>query len=435
MSQISIQARLFVLSFVLLFGVVSATTYLDVQLQKNSNILAEESRYLQEMAEANAAHRAFADLKYWWTELAVSLLMQSEREVRQAKAELDLRLRTLPENHALEVAKIRTQIANMEAVGLMAVEAYTENQRVVGNSLLAKMRGHATAADAEFFKLIGQLKAETEAAGKRGITSAQQAKNYSMGIVFGTIFLGVFLTLLVTRSINEPLTHLNNAIRSISEGDLKANIPLTGPAELNRLASAFNGMVQNLDTEISKRNAIEEELRSAKNDAEAANRVKSEFLAKMSHEIRTPMNGFLGMTSLLLKTNLNSKQMKFVLRIKQSGDSLLSLLNNLLDVSKIEAEQVDLEINSFDLPNFLQEVNGLMHSQAMGKNLAYDCEISSDTPKALRGDCGRIKQVLFNLISNAIKFTETGGIKVDVSHKDGAGGQCMLHRFNGHDVI
>ena len=153
----------------------------------------------------------------------------------------------------------------------------------------------------------------------------------------------------------------------------------------------------------------------------------------MSHELRTPMNGILGMASLLLKSNPSRKQAHFAERIKQSGESLLGLLNNLLDVSKIEAGHVELEMAEFHLPRVLQEVDALMGSRAMEKGLGYESRVATAIPGSLKGDYARIKQVLFNLIGNAIKFTETGGVTIDVTHCELAGGRCLL-RFEVRDT-
>jgi len=180
--------------------------------------------------------------------------------------------------------------------------------------------------------------------------------------------------------------------------------------------------------DVSQRKALENALVEARQDAENAAAGKSEFLANMSHEIRTPMNGIIGTSSLMMDTALSKIQQNYLDIIRHSSESLLQIINDILDFSKIEAGKLDFEIQPFDLHILIEEIRSMMSVQ-IKDGVEFQVEIKPDTPRTVQGDPGRIRQILFNLVSNALKFTEQGHVKIGVETISKTDNQCEFRVF------
>lgn len=182
-----------------------------------------------------------------------------------------------------------------------------------------------------------------------------------------------------------------------------------------------------LEEEIAVRRRTEEQLILAKDAAEAASRAKSDFLANMSHEIRTPINGILGMTDVALSTTLDDEQREYLEIVKFSADSLLAIVNDILDFSKIEARKLALDQTPFELRSAVNELIRSLQIRVKQKGLYLNCDVADEVPDVLVGDPLRLRQVLLNLLDNAVKFTTTGGISLAVTQEDCSAGKSRLH--------
>ena len=275
-------------------------------------------------------------------------------------------------------------------------------------------------------------------------------RNTLFMLVFGVVATAI-VTLALSGGIIRPITRLTQAVAKMRDGDFSVSVPETSSGEILSLEEGFNTMAAEINnshetmqlqidqatsdlTQTMEALEIQNvELDLAKKRALSASKAKTEFLANMSHEIRTPMNGVLGFTNLLLRTNLTKKQRDLVNTISKSATNLLDIINEILDYSKLEYGKLEAEIAPFNVVDCFEEPTALLSPSAHDKHIELILLIYSDVPEVLIGDETRIRQILVNLVNNAIKFTHQGEVVIRVMIDDDQTGRKKL-KFSVSDT-
>jgi signal transduction histidine kinase/CheY-like chemotaxis protein/HAMP domain-containing protein len=539
MSRLTIRSRLIILSGALLCMLVATNLYLTSKLANNSAAVATETELSGIIESANSARIAFGEMRYWLTDLAVSLLTPSERNAAAARTRMDGYLDQLAVRKPKLVAAVRTERNEFEKAANDAVDRYTNDQRVIGNSLLAQARDHSVKVDELLTSLINELREELTAERDRIVADVTSATHRTLIADLLIVALGVLLTFVILRSIAVPLRRLVGAIDGLSAGNLSVPIPpashdeigtmartlglfrdslrerdrFAAEAEAQRktiaaaIATISEGFVlydsedrivlfneqfrdiypgladiikqgttfgQVLDAVVARslvdlgsqspqdwvaeRKARREhsggfaeyryggryiriserriqgggtvaiysditelrqhnlELEEARELSEVANRTKSQFLANMSHELRTPLNAIIGYSEILQEDAADSGQEQVVPDLKKiegAGRHLLGLINDILDLSKVEAGKMDVFIEEIDIPSLLDEVKAIITPLVAKNGNTLEVRLA-DRIGSMRTDRTKVKQCLLNVLSNASKFTQDGKLTVGV---------------------
>jgi signal transduction histidine kinase/CheY-like chemotaxis protein/HAMP domain-containing protein len=540
LANLPISARVAALTAAGLISLVLSSVFLTQALYRSAERMDDTRELFDRAASAAAAHVAFGDLRYWLTDLSVSLLMNSQRNADEARERLEVQLERLAKHSPDAVEKISAEIDAYVDTALQATDSYTQDNRVVGNALLAEARTHSSNVDADLNKLVEQVKADAETARNEVVAQTQKTATAAAILVGVLVLVGSLLTLLVLRSIVGPLRRLNRVIGDLTEGRYDVEIPEEGGDEFGAMARTLSlfqqsaiekkkledeagrqrrtiaaaleaisdGFVlydpddrilvanskyceifpshkpnelrgksfreileQNLArgqvdlegkspqkwiedrlrrhrdpaglvdekrygdkwvriskrkipdggtvavyTDITELKQRQVELERAKSKAESASEAKSRFLASMSHELRTPLNAIIGYSEMLIEEAHDHSDDELVPdleKIASAGRHLLSLINDILDLSKIEANKMQLYLETFDVVELLNDVSVTV-APLMAKNRnEFIQDFHSDLGE-MRSDQTKLRQNLFNLLSNAAKFTNGGRVTLSV---------------------
>ncbi|SHF98021.1 Signal transduction histidine kinase [Kaistia soli DSM 19436] len=533
----SIPVRTIVLAVLLLLPMAATSAYIFWTGQRAAVTVGEAQRIAAMSDAVSEVHSAFQDLLYWRADLAVSLLTLAETKGDAARARLDAGLAALKPFMPKEAEAIGAGVAAFDASAMKAVDAYTDDQRVVGNALFAEARGHGEQVEALLSGIEPQLRSQAAAARVEVLRQFTNGTNVSLIVTAVAVVLGALLTFIVLASILPPLKQLVTAIGEITRG--RSDVALPEPArdelgamrdalgllaesirERDRLAeearrqrqtlfdaiesinqgfalydaddrlqltnTQYRGMLtaiadairpgmafvdllrrsaemrglgaeeteswiaerlarrgrpeshveQFIDgrwvqiqerrtgqggivavyTDVTELRERQRELELAKEAADHATQVKSEFLANMSHELRTPLNAIIGYSQLLMQDaedDGNADAVADLKKIEGAGQHLLSIINDILDLSKIEAGRMEVYLEAVDLAALARDVETLVKPLAAKNRNTFRVEIPPDIG-SVRTDHTKLKQIVLNLLSNATKFTRDGTVTMSV---------------------
>ena len=545
MSRLTIRAKFILLSGILLCMLIATNLYLTRTLSKNSTAVTKETELSTVIETANGARIAFGEMRYWLTDLAVSLLTPSERNAAAARGRMDGYLDQLALRKPKLVAIIRSEREEFEKSANDAVDKYTNDQRVLGNSLLASARNHSVKVDELLNSLISELRVELTAERDHIVNDVTAATNGTLIADLLIVVLGGLLTFSILRSIAVPLHRLVGAIDGLSAGDLSVPIPSPGPDEIGAMArtlalfrdslkerdrfaaeaerqrktvaaaiatisegfvlydsddrivlfneqfreiypgladiikqgTTFGEVLEavisrslvDLDGQspqewIAERKARREhsggfveykyggryvriserriqgggtvavytditelrrhnlELEQARELSEVANQTKSQFLANISHELRTPLNAIIGYSEILQEDAAESSQEQLVPDLKKiegAGRHLLGLINDILDLSKVEAGKMEIFIEEVEISSLLGEVGAIIRPLVAKNGNRLEVHVANDIG-SMRTDRTKLKQCLLNVLSNGSKFTQNGKLTLAVERADRA---------------
>jgi len=414
----------------LLMTLVAALLYVSSNRQNETAKWVEHTH--QVISQANQLLRLLIDMETGQRGYVITgnevFLEPFYKAKKVWSSEIDSLSRLVSDNPEQVERLVKIDLLQKEWLAKAAQKAINARAKVTTSDLttsdLTSMNTVISMIDAQTGKviidIIRQIKSqfiqtEETLLSARKVSAEQAIDSVKLIVVFGTVailLLAGFLSVYIYRYIAKSLDKLVTTTKQIALGDFDHSVIINSNDEFFTLGQNFNLMSQSLKESIEA--------------MESAVKVKTEFLANMSHEIRTPMNGILGMLTLLEDTNLSKQQLEYIQSIRSCGDGLLVVINDILDISKLEAGKLELEQRAFELRLMVNETCYLLDGMASQKGITISILIDDKLPKLLVGDRLRIRQILLNLLSNAIKFTNKGTVKLNLSLHSLSEGDCSF---------